>query len=140
MHANALVPKTLGVYRHILFSLYETESMYKIIPNVVQTLIFLNLAAFQMSTNGECHHLLLSELHFSRFEAWFNIFEMFGLIVMNTIQLFFSFVFKGPVGPRGPQGLQGQQVSLFMIKLHTIAKKKQIQIRSLWHECFLASL
>ena len=43
---------------------------------------------------------------------------------MNTMQLFFSFVFKGPVGPRGPQGLQGQQVSLFIIKSHTVKKKK----------------
>lgn len=42
---------------------------------------------------------------------------------MSTMQHFSSFVFKGPVGPRGPQGLQGQQVSLFIIKLHTIGKR-----------------
>jgi hypothetical protein len=41
------------------------------------------------------------------------------------MQLFFSFVFKGPVGPRGPQGLQGQQVSLFIIKSHTVKKKRK---------------
>lgn len=50
---------------------------------------------------------------------------MFQLIVMNTMQLFFSFVSKGPVGPRGPQGLQGQQVSILIIKLHTVAKKEK---------------
>lgn len=37
--------------------------------------------------------------------------QTWDLIVMNTMQLSFLFVFKGPVGPRGPQGLQGQQVS-----------------------------
>lgn len=47
---------------------------------------------------------------------------MFDPTVMNAMELFFSFVFKGPVGPRGPQGLQGQQVSLFIIKLPTMAK------------------
>lgn len=44
---------------------------------------------------------------------------------MNTMQLFLSFVSKGPVGPRGPQGLQGQQVSILIIKLHTVAKKEK---------------
>lgn len=66
-HANALVPKALDGHRHILLSLYESESMYKIIPNVAQTSVSLNSAAFQMGTNGECHHLSLSKLHFSRF-------------------------------------------------------------------------
>ena len=55
---------------------------------------------------------------------------------MNTMQLFFSFVFKGPVGPRGPQGLQGQQVSLFIIKSHTVKKKKEKEVSSLGHDCF----
>lgn len=45
-------------------SLYDIKDVYKTIPNVVLALIFLNLAAFWMNTDGACH-LLLSELHFS---------------------------------------------------------------------------
>lgn len=37
-------------------SLYDTEGVCKIIPNVAQALIFLNLVVFQVNTEGR-HHL-----------------------------------------------------------------------------------
>lgn len=111
-HANVLVPETWGKKR---LKVYIKSSQMLPNFNLLEFSYIPDEYKWRMSSSFTVKASLFQIL--SLMQHFWN----FGLIVTNTMQLF-SFVVKGPVGPRGPQGLQGQQVSLFIIKLHTVTK------------------
>ena len=72
-YARVLIPRH-WVCTGIFISFHDSEFGYKIIPNLIQALICLNLAVFQVNTEGQCHHLFTVRDSFFLILKWIQHF------------------------------------------------------------------